>query len=95
MAADLFKCASQLTAEHIGLVVRFLVTEKTSNIEKIITAELDSVAHNRDAVLVTIGAKFAADGKEVYRLPRAQVVHIGPPLYEVKEIAKLREGMPR
>lgn len=93
MIADKYMPVSELNADHIGETVRFLDCD--NKIEKIVTGEIDSVAHHRAHVLVTLGGKFASDGKEVYQLPRAQVVHLSPPLYEVKEIAKLREGMPR
>lgn len=95
MPSDQAKHAADLNAENIGSMVRFVVADKSTQIEKIITAEIDGVAHNSTLVLVTVGSRFADAGKEVYPLPRTQVVLLHPAAGKVEDIAALREGMPR
>lgn len=82
--------AQELTGEHIGAPIRFLLVNPKNKVEWIVTGDLKEVAHGVDVVRIGVGSKFSNEILSE-RLGVDQRVIINPSINTVEDISEMRK----
>lgn len=82
--------AKELTGEHIGTGIRFLLVNKTNKVEWIVTGELKEVSHGIDVVRIGVGSKYSNETLSE-RLGVDQRVILNPSFNTVEDVSELRK----